>query len=277
MKLSKRGEYALRSLINLGIAAKVGRSLVRVTELAKAEDLPVKFLEQVMQQLREAGFVESERGKHGGYRLAKPASQIHIGAIVRLVDGTLAPIVARPADARVPAAVAHRLQRLASRLPVAVVSGRRVQDVRPRLLFTPWPSVGNQTLWNTSIGWRMTNPRLPKHWTISNGESAEKIAREQGISRQAQDEFAVRSHRLAAKAWADGVYDGEIVQVPGAELARDEGIRDDTSVEKLAGLKALFAADGEGSVTAGNSSPINDVVSDHRVSTAVCLDAMRAR
>jgi Rrf2 family protein len=92
MKLSKRGEYALRSMINLGIAAKVNRSLVRVTELAKAEDLPVKFLEQVMQQLREAGFVESERGKHGGYRLAKPASQILIGQIVRLVDGPLAPI-----------------------------------------------------------------------------------------------------------------------------------------------------------------------------------------
>jgi Rrf2 family protein len=92
MKLSKRGEYALRSLINLGIAAKVGRSLVRVTELAKAEDLPIKFLEQVMQQLREAGFVESERGKHGGYRLAKAPSQIHIGEIVRLIDGPLAPI-----------------------------------------------------------------------------------------------------------------------------------------------------------------------------------------
>jgi Rrf2 family protein len=92
MKLSKRGEYALRSMINLGIAAKVGRSLVRVTELAKAEDLPIKFLEQVMQQLREAGFVKSERGKHGGYRLAKAAGQIHIGEIVRLVDGPLAPI-----------------------------------------------------------------------------------------------------------------------------------------------------------------------------------------
>lgn len=92
MKLSKRGEYALRSMINLGIAAKVGRSLVRVTELAKAEDLPVKFLEQVMQQLREAGYVESERGKHGGYRLAKPADAIPIGAIVRLIDGPLAPI-----------------------------------------------------------------------------------------------------------------------------------------------------------------------------------------
>ncbi|KAA9155831.1 thiolase family protein [Microbacterium lushaniae] len=120
----------------------------------------------------------------------------------------------------------------------------------------PWPAVGNQTLWNTAIGWRMVNPKLPAHWTISNGESAEKIAREWGISREAQDEFAVRSHRLAAAAWAEGVYDPEIVQVPGAELARDEGIRDDTSVEKLAGLKPLFAQDG--SVTAGNSSPIND-------------------
>ncbi|MFI5337412.1 MAG: RrF2 family transcriptional regulator [Opitutales bacterium] len=92
MKLSKRGEYALRSLINLGIAAKVGQPLVRVTELARAEDLPVKVLEQVMQQLREAGYVSSVRGRHGGYRLAKPAARIAIGSIVRLIDGPLAPI-----------------------------------------------------------------------------------------------------------------------------------------------------------------------------------------
>jgi Rrf2 family protein len=92
MKLSKRGEYALRSLINLGIAAKVGRSLLRVSELAKAEDLPIKFLEQVMQQLREAGYIEAVRGKLGGYRLAKPAAEISIGQIVRLIDGPLAPI-----------------------------------------------------------------------------------------------------------------------------------------------------------------------------------------
>ena len=122
----------------------------------------------------------------------------------------------------------------------------------------PWPAVGNQTMWNTSIGWRMTNPALPRPWTISNGESAEKIAREWGITREAQDAFAVRSHRLAAQAWADGRYDAEIVQVPGSELARDEGIRDGSTVEKLAGLKALFAPDGAGTVTAGNSSPIND-------------------
>lgn len=92
MKLSKRGEYALRTMINLGIAAKVSRPLVRVSELARAEDLPVKFLEQIMQQLREAGHIESERGKHGGYRLARKADQITIGAVVRLIDGRIAPI-----------------------------------------------------------------------------------------------------------------------------------------------------------------------------------------
>lgn len=92
MKLSKRGEYALRSLINLGIAAKVGRPLLRVSELAKAEDLPIKFLEQVMQQLREAGYVEAVRGKLGGYRLARESGKISIGQVVRLIDGPLAPI-----------------------------------------------------------------------------------------------------------------------------------------------------------------------------------------
>ena len=92
MKLSKKGEYALRSLINLGIAAEVGRSLVQVAELAESEQLPVKFLEQIMQALKEAGFVESMRGKFGGYRLAKPAGKITIGEVVRLIDGPLAPI-----------------------------------------------------------------------------------------------------------------------------------------------------------------------------------------
>jgi acetyl-CoA acyltransferase len=120
----------------------------------------------------------------------------------------------------------------------------------------PWPAVGNPTMWNTAIGWRMVNPALRADWTISNGESAEKLARIYDISREQQDEFALLSHRRAAEAWAAGIYDGEIVQVEGHELARDEGIRADTTLEKLAGLKPLFAKDG--SVTAGNSSPIND-------------------
>ena len=137
----------------------------------------------------------------------------------------------------------------------------------------PWPAVGNQTLWNTAIGWRMVNPALPKHWTISNGEAAEQAAREWGITREQQDEFAVRSHRLAAQSWADGRYDAEIVQVPGHELDRDEGIRDATSVDRLATLKPLFAADGEGTVTAGNSSSINDGASAVLLGREGALDA----
>lgn len=120
----------------------------------------------------------------------------------------------------------------------------------------PFPAVGNQTMWNTAIGWRMTNPSLRKDWTISNGASAEKLAEIYGISRDAQDAFALRSHRLAALAWDAGAYDDEIVQVAGHELEMDEGIRVDTTLEKLGSLRALFAADG--SVTAGNSSSIND-------------------
>ncbi|HVS52660.1 MAG TPA: Rrf2 family transcriptional regulator [Opitutaceae bacterium] len=92
MKLSKKGEYALRSLINLGIAREVGRPLVRVSELADSEKLPVKFLEQILQALKDAGLVRSERGKFGGYRLAKPTNKIPIGDVVRLIDGPLAPI-----------------------------------------------------------------------------------------------------------------------------------------------------------------------------------------
>lgn len=119
----------------------------------------------------------------------------------------------------------------------------------------PFPS-GNQQLWNTSIGWRMVNPRLRADWTISNGESADKLAEIYHISREAQDQFAVRSHRLAAAAWDGGMYDTEIVQVEGSELPRDEGIRADSTVETLAGLKPAF--NRAGTVTAGNSSPIND-------------------
>jgi Rrf2 family protein len=92
MKLSKKGEYALRSLINLGIAVEVKRSLVQVSELADNEQIPIKFLEQIMQALKEAGLVASVRGKFGGYRLAKPAREITIGQVVRLIDGPLAPI-----------------------------------------------------------------------------------------------------------------------------------------------------------------------------------------
>jgi acetyl-CoA acetyltransferase family protein len=112
------------------------------------------------------------------------------------------------------------------------------------------------SLHSTTLGWRMVNPEMPEQWTISLGASAEKLARDHGISREAQDEFAVRSHRLAAGAWDDGRYDAHVVPVPGAELERDEAIRPDSSAEKLAKLKPAFAQDG--TVTAGNASPLND-------------------
>jgi acetyl-CoA acetyltransferase family protein len=115
---------------------------------------------------------------------------------------------------------------------------------------------GHETLHSTTLGWRMVNPAMPERWTISLGESAELLADRYGISREAQDAFAVKSHRRAAAAWDAGVYDDQVVAVPGTDLARDEGIRPDSSPEALARLKPVFRPDG--TVTAGNSSPLND-------------------
>jgi acetyl-CoA acetyltransferase family protein len=113
---------------------------------------------------------------------------------------------------------------------------------------------GGAELHSTALGWRMVNPEMDPRWTISLGESTEGLARRYGISRAAQDEFAVRSHHAAHAAWEGGFYDDWVV--PVAELERDEGIRPDTSVEKLANLKPAFAR--EGTITAGNASPLND-------------------
>ena len=92
MKISKRGEYALRALIDFGLAQEFGRPLLQVSELASKEELPVKFLEQILMQLKGAGYLESRRGKHGGYLLARPPENISIGQVIRLIDGPLAPI-----------------------------------------------------------------------------------------------------------------------------------------------------------------------------------------
>src|SRR3989442_8011707 len=92
MKISKRGEYALRALIDIGIARELGRDLVQIGELVAQERLPVKFLEQILTQLKAAGYVDSKRGKRGGYFLAMPMKKIKFGAVIRLVDGPLAPI-----------------------------------------------------------------------------------------------------------------------------------------------------------------------------------------
>jgi Rrf2 family protein len=92
VKLSKRCEYALRALIDLGIAHALGRGFLKIRELAENEKIPEKFLEQILVQLKQAGYLESLRGRQGGYRLLRPAAKVVLGAIVRLVDGPLAPI-----------------------------------------------------------------------------------------------------------------------------------------------------------------------------------------
>jgi Rrf2 family protein len=92
MHLSKKAEYALRATIHLGIANEVGRKTISGAELAESNRLPLKFVERILQELREAGLVATHRGKSGGYSLAKPASEIGIGQLVRLMDGRLAPI-----------------------------------------------------------------------------------------------------------------------------------------------------------------------------------------
>lgn len=92
MHLTKKGEYALRALINLGIAQEVGRTHVSVSELTGLSQLPLKYVEQILHQLRLAGYVDTRRGKYGGYFLRKKMDEIKIGDVVRLLDGPLAPI-----------------------------------------------------------------------------------------------------------------------------------------------------------------------------------------
>ncbi len=109
---------------------------------------------------------------------------------------------------------------------------------------------GNQELVSTTLGWRLVNPRMPAEWTVALGEGAELVADRHGVTRAEQDAFALASHEKAAKA----DFGTEIV--PIGEAVRDEGIRTDSSLEALAKLKPVFRA--EGTVTAGNSSPLND-------------------
>jgi acetyl-CoA acetyltransferase family protein len=128
----------------------------------------------------------------------------------------------------------------------------------------PWvvakPEAGyertDRTMHSTTLGWRLVNPRMPEQWTVPLGEGAEILAERYGIARAVQDAFALRSHQRAAAAWRSGRFAGEIVPVPGTELDRDESVRDGTSLDALARLRPAFRA--EGTVTAGNSSPMND-------------------
>lgn len=90
MHITYRGDYALKTILDL--ALRFGESPVTIAELAKRADIPIKFLEQILLDLKRGGFVESRRGKVGGYLLARPPSRIRVGDIIRFVDGPIEPI-----------------------------------------------------------------------------------------------------------------------------------------------------------------------------------------
>ncbi|MGX9885239.1 thiolase family protein [Streptomyces sp. NPDC002276] len=127
----------------------------------------------------------------------------------------------------------------------------------------PFPA-GHTELYSTTLGWRMVNPAMNPQWTIPLGESAELIADKHKISREQQDEFALASHQKAADAQAAGLFDGEIAAVPVPQrkgdpvpFAADECVRTDASLAAMARLKPSFRTEN-GTVTAGNASPLND-------------------
>lgn len=110
---------------------------------------------------------------------------------------------------------------------------------------------------NTTLGWRLVNDQMPSQWTVSLGEATEQLRERFGISRERQDAFAARSHQLTAQAWDEGRYDSLVAPIPGTDLERDETVRPDSTAETLAGLRTVFREE-DGTVTAGNASPMND-------------------
>jgi len=126
---------------------------------------------------------------------------------------------------------------------------------------------GEQTMYDTTIGWRFTNPRLADaYYPYSMGETAENVVERCGVTREEQDRFALRSQQLWAQAQAGGRFAQEVIpiEVPGGRKGQtttvdtDEHPRPDTTLDDLAQLKPAFKRDTSGSVTAGNSSGIND-------------------
>jgi 3-oxoadipyl-CoA thiolase len=114
---------------------------------------------------------------------------------------------------------------------------------------------GNQTVWDTTLGWRFPNPRMEAMFPLeSMGETGENVAEQYGVSREEQDAFALQSQQRWAEADAEGRFADELV--PVGEATRDEHPRPETSAEKLAALQPAFR--NGGSVTAGNSSGLND-------------------
>jgi acetyl-CoA acetyltransferase family protein len=171
----------------------------------------------------------------------------------------------------VPATTVNRL--CGSSLDAAIMASRAVETGDAEIVVAggvesmtraPWvlpkPArgfpAGDTTAVSTTLGWRLVNPAMPAEWTVSLGECNERLADRFSISRERQDAFAARSHQLADWAWTEGFYDDLVVSVDGVDLTRDEGIRPGTTTDTLAGLRPAFRTDG--TITAGNASPLND-------------------
>ncbi|MDJ0394780.1 thiolase family protein [Rhodococcus sp. G-MC3] len=121
---------------------------------------------------------------------------------------------------------------------------------------TPWAKPGQ--IFDTALGWRFTNPRFDPATTLSMGETAEEVARQEGVTREESDAFALRSQERAIAAQDAGRFDNEIVAVPtkAGDVTQDETPRRGLTLEKLGKLKTVFKQDGI--VTAGTSSPFTD-------------------
>lgn len=144
---------------------------------------------------------------------------------------------------------------------VLIAGGVESMTRAPMVMLKPEAAFkkGGATLVDSTIGWRFVNPGLPSEYPpLSMGETAENLAEKYKIGRGAQDEFALGSHRKAVDASRSGRFAEEIVAVrtPESEVTVDEGPRADTSIERLSSLRPAFRKNG--TVTAGNSSGIND-------------------
>jgi len=183
------------------------------------------------------------------------------GLLAGLPTSVPATTVNRLCGSSLDAAIIASRQIALGEADVAVAGGVESMSRAPWVLPKPEKSypAGDSALVSTTLGWRLVNPAMPADWTVSLGEATEQLREREGVTREEQDAFALGSHQKAAAAWCAGFYDGQVVAVPGTDLARDESIRADTALVKLAGLKPVFRpAQAGGTVTAGNASPLND-------------------